>query len=162
MAQGIYEKLRTETPDGFYLVADTAFPRGTDQIKGKICAPIKAGQVLPADRQARHEYIRFNNELTSCCQSVEWGMRQLQGSFGRLRIPLDVDEDCRGNLLEVIVRLFNLRTRLVGINQIQSVYMPIWKKDEQEEIWNGFERMLISEQRANDRVSRFYLQAEFD
>jgi len=34
VAQPIFEKLRTQTPDGFYLVADTAFPCGTKNIKG--------------------------------------------------------------------------------------------------------------------------------
>ncbi|KAG6828836.1 hypothetical protein H0H93_014699, partial [Arthromyces matolae] len=33
VARDIYEKLRTRTPEGYYLVTDTAFPRGTDQIK---------------------------------------------------------------------------------------------------------------------------------
>jgi hypothetical protein len=162
MARDIYKKLLWQTPDGFYLVADTAFPRGTDSIKGRIQAPIKSGEHLPADRETREEFLRFNNELTSFRQAAEWGMRQLQGSFGRLRIPLDIDETKRGDLLEVIVRLFNLRTRLVGINQIRSVYMPIWKKDEQEEIWNEFEKIVFRRQRENDRVSCFYLAASYD
>lgn len=78
--------------------------------------------------------------------------------FGRLRVPLEVTYgDRRGDLLEICVRLQNLRTRLVGINQIWSVYIPIWKADEQEEIWESFENMLFSEQRARDRVSGFHL-----
>ena len=46
VAQPIYEKLGTKTPAGFYLVADTAFPRGTNQIQGRIQAPLKEGQRL--------------------------------------------------------------------------------------------------------------------
>ncbi|KAJ7653534.1 hypothetical protein DFH06DRAFT_1133698 [Mycena polygramma] len=42
IARPIYEKLRTRTPEGFYLVADTAFPRGAKQIEGRIRAPIKS------------------------------------------------------------------------------------------------------------------------
>ena len=86
-------------------------------------------------------------------------MRSLQGSFGRLRVPLEVAYvDRRGDLLEICVRLQNLRTRLVGINQIRSVYMPLWRANEQEELWESFENMLFSEQWAKDRVSRFHLE----
>jgi len=46
VAQPIYEKLCKETPDGFYLVADSAFPCGTVDIEGCIMAPIKTGQRL--------------------------------------------------------------------------------------------------------------------
>ena len=35
--------------------------------------------------------------------------------------------------------------------------MPIWKGGEQEELWDTFKNMLFSEQRRNDRVSRFHL-----
>ncbi|KZT05494.1 uncharacterized protein LAESUDRAFT_737563 [Laetiporus sulphureus 93-53] len=46
VARPIYEKLYTKTPDGYFLVADTAFPHGSDQIAGRIRASIKAGQQL--------------------------------------------------------------------------------------------------------------------
>lgn len=36
VAQAIYEKLCTATPEGYYLVTDTAFPCGTNQIEGHI------------------------------------------------------------------------------------------------------------------------------
>ena len=158
VAQPIYEKLRTATPEGYYLVTDTAFPRGTSQIEGCIRAPMKQGQHLPVDITERRHVEQFDRQLLSFRQSAEWGMRSLQGSFGRLRVPLEVTYgDRHGDLLEICVRLQNLRTRLVGINQIRSVYMPIWKADEQEEIWESFENMLFSEQRARDRVSGFHL-----
>ena len=48
VAQTIYEKLRTRTPNGFYLVADTAFPRGNAELcnGGFIRAPMKAGETF--------------------------------------------------------------------------------------------------------------------
>lgn len=91
MARGIYEKLRSETPEGYYLVADTAFPRGSDQIQGRIRAPMKQGQRLPADPQERSRVEQFDKQLLSFRQSAEWGMRSLQGSFGRLRVPLEIN-----------------------------------------------------------------------
>ena len=36
VAQPIYKKLHTTTLEGNYLVTDTAFPRGTNQIEGHI------------------------------------------------------------------------------------------------------------------------------
>ena len=135
------------------------FPCGTNQIEGRIQAPIKQGQRLPADPTERQQTEQFDRQLLSFWQSAEWGMRSLQGSFGRLRVPLEVAYvDRRGDLLEICVRLQNFRTRLVGINQIRSVYMPLWRANEQEELWESFENMLFSEQRTKDRVSRFHLE----
>ena len=87
------------------------------------------GQRLPTD------IIEFNsliNDYYSSANRPNGEMRSLRGSFGRLRIPLEVTyADRRGDLLEICVRLQNLCTHLVGINQIRSMYMPIWKADEQ-------------------------------
>ncbi|EIW77798.1 hypothetical protein CONPUDRAFT_92166 [Coniophora puteana RWD-64-598 SS2] len=157
VAQPIYQFLRTETPDGFYLVADTAFPRGTEQIAGRIKTPMKSGQRLPHNEAERQQVLAFDAQLVSFRQAAEWGMRTLQGSFGRLRIPLNIGSGTdRADLLEVCARLSNVRARLVGINQIRSVYMPIWKKTEQERVWRDFEHMLFGEQRRLDRVARFH------
>jgi hypothetical protein len=54
-------------------------------------------------------------------------MQAVQGSFARLRVPLDAnDAPARAQLIETCLRLHNVRTRIVGINQIRSVYMPVW------------------------------------
>ncbi|EGO18422.1 hypothetical protein SERLADRAFT_375165 [Serpula lacrymans var. lacrymans S7.9] len=71
VAQPIYKKLRTKMPDKYYLVADTAFPRSTTQISGRICAPIKAGQHIPGTREDVAEKLAFNRELLSYCQTAE-------------------------------------------------------------------------------------------
>ena len=143
VATPIYEKLRTRTPDGYYLVADTAFPRGTNQIDGKIRAPMKQGQKLPADKAERDRRLAFDAALVSYRQSAEWGMRALQGSFGRLRIPLEVENDHR-------------RANLLEIYQLRTVYEPLWTEGDQADVWNGFGNMLFGEQRRKDRVSGFY------
>ncbi|KAF5328474.1 hypothetical protein D9758_018603 [Tetrapyrgos nigripes] len=109
VAHSIYNKLLTRTPEGYYLIADTAFPRGTDQIAGRIRAPIKEGTRLPADPIEHSNLMLVNQQLLSFCQTAEWGMRSIQGSFGRLRIPLDVNDDAgRADLLELCFRLHNL------------------------------------------------------
>ncbi|KAK7444571.1 hypothetical protein VKT23_015249 [Stygiomarasmius scandens] len=93
VAQSVYEKLLYHTPEGYYLIADTAFPRGTDQIAGRIKAPIKEGSRLSANPVERANFMAFNQQLLSFWQTAEWGMHTLQGSFGRLRVPLDVNDD---------------------------------------------------------------------
>lgn len=164
IARPIYEKLRTRTPDGFYLVADTAFPRGVKQIEGKIRAPIKTGQRMQGTVDEIQERLAFDRELLSYRQTAEWGMRGLQGSFGRLRIPLEIGRQTeRGDLLEICVRLHNLRAESVGINQIRNVYMPLWRQNrEEEEVWMNFENMLFSDQRRSDRVARFHNIAMYE
>lgn len=158
VARPIYEKLQDDTPDGYYLIADTAFPRGMNDPASKIKAPIKSGQRLPADPMERAEFVAFDRQLLSYRQTAEWGMRALQGSFGRLRVPLDPnDPEWRCDLLELCVRMNNVRASLVGINQIRNVYLPTWREAEDARLWFEFEDMLLSDVRAGDRVSRFHL-----
>ena len=159
VARPVYRKLRDSTPDGYYLVADSAFPQGTGPIEGRIRAALKEGSRLPADPHRREQHLRFNRELVSYRQTVEWGMRAIQGAFGRLRLPLNINQDEeRQEILEVCMRLTNVRTAKVGINQIRNVYMPIWTADREDmELWTGFEQMLFGDIRHRDRVARFHL-----
>lgn len=163
VAQPIYEKLLNKTPDGFYLVADTAFPRGTVDIEGRIMAPIKTGQRMRGTDEEIEERFAYDRELLSYRQTAEWGMRSIQGSFGRLCLPLQInDKNARGDLIEICFRLHNLRTRRIGYNEIEKVYMPEWKKtSDDEEIWNHFEEMVFGDQRQKDRVSRFHVHPEY-
>lgn len=110
------------------------------------------------------ERVAFDRELLSYRQTAEWGMRGLQGSFGRLRIPLEIGRDAeRADLLEICVRLNNLRAELVGINQIRSVYMPLWKQTQEDErVWMDFGNMMFGEQRRSDRVARFHNIAVYE
>ena len=88
-------------------------------------------------------------------------MQELQGSFGRLRIPLEIEDmEKRADLIECCFRLHNLRTRLVGINHIRNVYVPVWREGNGERVWEGFEDILFSDQRKHDRVSAFHIQEE--
>ena len=85
-------------------------------------------------------------------------MRALQGSFGRLRVPLDINNSpARKRLLEICVRLNNVWVMRVGINQIQSVYMPIWRNSDDDELWNDLGNQIVGNIRRRDRVARFHL-----
>ncbi len=157
IACSIYQKLQNNTPEGYYLVSDTAFPRGTRSIAGRIQAPLKSGQRLPQDPIEREKLLSYDHKLLSYRQTAKWGMRQLQGGFGCLRMPLDVNDPVgRGELLESSIRSMNLRAVRVGISQIRSVYMPCWKDAEDEDIWNDFANVVFGDLRRRDRVSRFH------
>ncbi|KAF6744650.1 hypothetical protein DFP72DRAFT_822923 [Ephemerocybe angulata] len=108
--------------------------------------------------------LAYNRELLSYRQTAEWGNRALQGAFGRLRVPLEVNNiERRGDLLETCVRLHNLRTREVGINQIKQVYEACWRRtDHDHRVWEDFRSILFSDQRQNDRVSRYHIHVEYD
>jgi hypothetical protein len=68
--------------------------------------------------------IAKRREATSMRQSAEWGMRAVQSSFPRIKDTLPYEEyGERKRIMTSLLLLFNLRARLVGINQIRTVYM---------------------------------------
>ena len=60
VAQPIYNVLQNKTPDGYYIIADTAFPRGTAEINGCICVPLKDGQRVAGTPDQIMETMAFN------------------------------------------------------------------------------------------------------
>jgi hypothetical protein len=129
-----------------------------ESIRGRIRAPITAGTRLPTDPVACTQLLAFNRQLLSFRQTAEWGNSALKGAFGRLRLPLQIhDHPARRDLLEVCVRLHNLRTRCIGLNEIRSVYMPLWSLTPEEGLWDGFENRFFSVPHAH--VTRFEMVA---
>ena len=146
------------------MVADTAFPRGTIDIEGRIMAPIKTGQrIRGTTAEIEERFTTYDHELLSYHQTAEWGMRSIQDSFGQLHLPLQINnKDERADLLEICFHLHNLCTRQVGYNEIQKVYMPEWRKTlDDKEIWMSFESMLFGDQQRKDCVSRFHVHPEY-
>lgn len=126
--------------------------------------PSKAGERLPSDPVERDEKMRLDRQLVSFRQTAEWGMRIVQGSFGRMRVPLkggvtESDKLDRNELLELCFRLTNVRARCVEINEIRDVYYPIWRAAEDTQLWDNLEDMMFSDIRRRDRVARFHLVA---
>ena len=118
---------------------------------------MKAGQRLPRNQRERDAVLARDRQLLSFRQTAEWGMRQLRGGFGRLRLPLDINDNVgRRNLLEVCIRSMNLRVRRVGISEIRNVYFQVWQEDEDADIWNDLENVVFGEVRRRDRVARFH------
>jgi hypothetical protein len=92
--------------------------------------------------------------LVSARQAAEWGMRCLQGSFGRLKLPLPAEDNkYRYMVLEICVYLHNVRTRLEGIIQVTTVYEKGWKSGGE---YTEFKEMLFRDIKKNDRIRRYY------
>jgi hypothetical protein len=102
VAERLYKKLQHNTPHGYRVISDTAFPRVTNRLGYRIVAPAKRGDKLPKDSiQFAHLKV-FNEQLVSACQAAEWGMRSIQGSFSRLKLPMPAsDHEYRAQILEL-------------------------------------------------------------
>lgn len=111
-------------PRYIYLLADTAFPRVSNALKHRIKAPLKRSDRLPDDPRQALYLRRLSTQITSARQAAEWGMKSLQGCFSRLKVPLPADDTkfC-AEIIETTIRLHNLRTKAIGVNQIMNVYV---------------------------------------
>ncbi|KAG8724940.1 hypothetical protein FRC09_011831 [Ceratobasidium sp. 395] len=157
IARDVYRKLAHDTPDGFFLIGDTAFQ--SEELADKIHTPLKEGNVLPDNREERAAAIEYSNKLTQARQAVEWGMRSIEAVFDRLHVPLKIHDPAgRQRLLEACVRLHNLRVVCMGINEICSVYAG--RRDEVDIVREQAYRALFPNVRVHNRVGRFYLEAE--
>jgi hypothetical protein len=158
IALNLYTLLCDTVPEGYYLVADTAFPWGTAQVAGRIWSAMKEGEHYSADPEEQAYEVAFSQDLLSYRQTAEWGNRFMQGSFGRLCVPLPANQhELHGMILETVAWLSNAQTRMVGINQIQTVYESIWRQGEQDLVWQGFKTMLFGEQRWCNWVHQFHV-----
>ena len=81
------------------------------------------------DEAVRRDILR-KRQATSMRQSAEWGMRALQSSFPRLcdRMPYEIKGE-RRIAIKMMVYLYNLRARMVGINQIKNFFQPALNRD---------------------------------
>jgi len=123
----LFRVLHEKTPRGYSIVADSAFP-SSKLMATRILTPLKASSRLPDDADARRDAIARHNVVTSLRQAAEWGMRSVQASFPRIKLPdgLPADKHKRARILFIIFRLFNFRVRVVGVNQIRTVFHPQW------------------------------------
>ena len=117
---GIYPKLETAYNQcGGRCVVDSALS------KGQYPFLIKSSQDAYFSSSGDPRLYAQLKKATSVRQASEWGMRALQGTFPRLKDRFINEENGeRKVILLTAVLLFNLWTRLVGINQILSTVMP--------------------------------------
>lgn len=98
-----------QLPAPYYVLADKAF-RGLGALEKRIRK--SGGRTLEG------------LAITRARQAAEWGMRLLKSTWPRLNVPLTVRTHQRQIIISTCVRLSNLRSRLVGINQIRTVFEP--------------------------------------
>jgi hypothetical protein len=70
----------------------------------------------------------MRHQATFLCQSAEWGMRAPQGSFPRLKDCIIYFDDMADGkvFLNLIPTIYNFCTMFVGLNQIRSIFYPIF------------------------------------
>ncbi|KAA1119476.1 hypothetical protein PGT21_026906 [Puccinia graminis f. sp. tritici] len=92
IAEPLYQKLLNNTPLGYRVISDTAFPRKGARLQGRILAPTKRGEKMPSsDSEFAHKKV-LNERLVCARQAAEWGMHSIQGSFARIKLPLPADD----------------------------------------------------------------------
>ncbi|KAI8640514.1 hypothetical protein BD408DRAFT_419666 [Parasitella parasitica] len=124
---------KSPCPELYRLLADAGFPNSLEY-KEKILRVPKKNEMN--DLVLNEETFDRFKAITKHRQAAEWGMRAIQSGFGRLSLPLSEDDKAtRVQLLHIIWRLHNFRTRLVGINPISTVYFKKWQDDRNN---NGF------------------------
>jgi hypothetical protein len=118
----IYDKLGAiYNLTGGKCTVDSAFARNTYPFLIKSC------KLLP---DMTLDEIEVARNATSMHQSSEWGMRAFQASFPRIKDCITIEyRGQRKLMMKLMVHLYNLRTRKVGINQILNVYMPALDED---------------------------------
>ena len=88
--------------------------------------------------------LQTSNIYTSLWQASEWGMQSFQGTFPRCKKRLPGNAWKHKKVIQSIVLIHNLRTELVGLNQISTVFDP------------EYERYINLS--SYDRIKRFYFQ----
>jgi hypothetical protein len=74
-------------------------------------------------------------EATSARQTAEWEMRMLQMSFPQLKDRFVYKERVeQGIYLKMLMLLYNMRVRMVGINQIRNTYMKHLTRNANEDV----------------------------
>jgi len=99
---------------------------------------IKSGKEEDIPTDASPGAVQQKREAIHLRQSANWGMRAIQSSFPRLYDKLPYEEfGERRLLLRSVVHLYNFRTRFVGRNQIQTVFVPYMEQfnDQVTTIW---------------------------
>jgi hypothetical protein len=126
---GIYDKLASlyETT-GAVTCVDSAFRMRSLPyiIKSSQTNYIGEGNTDAAVRQD----IMRKRQATSMRQSSEWGMRAMQSSFPRMCDRMAYEQKGERRIaIKMMVYLYNLRARMVGINQIRNFFQPALNRD---------------------------------
>lgn len=99
--------------------------RSRSRYPGRFYSCLKDDELARLPREQQVEAKFRNKLLTQVRVASEWGCGSLKRSFPRLTVPLPASRSTyRRVLIELCCYLFNFRARLVGVNQIRTVYAP--------------------------------------
>ena len=131
----IYDKLEgVFLSTGAKCCVDSAFGQVNREFLYKSCQD-HLGSSAPT-RELRKLDLRKKREATSARQTAEWGMRMIQTSFPRLKDRFVYEERGERRIcLKMMVLLYNMRARMVGINQIRNTYMRHLTRDANEDVF---------------------------
>lgn len=115
-----------KTPRGYVTLGDSAFTARARATHGNILRGRKSIEThdFPGSALLLAVDAGFQRAMTRERQSTEWRMvvRAMETQFGRSRLPLSADASICFRLLLVSMHLYNLQTRKVDLNEIQTVY----------------------------------------
>ena len=120
VAQPLYELLTNRTPEPYVILGDVAFPR-RGPLKSKILTPFKKNELV-SDLSFRRVQIEMHRDVTSTRQAAEWGMHAIQSVFARTQLKLPTNKHTRKIILQCVWHLYNVRCRVMKINQIATVF----------------------------------------
>ena len=64
----------------------------------------------------------MHRDITSTRQAAEWGMHAIQSVFARTQLKLPTNKHTRKVILECVWHLYNVRCRIMKLNQIATVF----------------------------------------
>ncbi len=113
---------------------DSAFGNVNREFLYKSCQD-HLGSSAPT-RELRTLVLWKKRQATSAQQTAEWGMRMIQSSFPRLKDCFIYEERGERRItLKMIILLYNMRARMVGINQIRNTYEKHLSRDANADVF---------------------------
>ncbi len=80
---------------------------------------------------------QLRQQTTSARQMAEWGMLSIQTSFPRIKDQF-IYKELQGEqqtVMKMLVLLYNMQVRVVGINQINNTYMRHLNRNANKDVW---------------------------
>jgi len=109
------------------LLCDSVFCK-YEQVRSRLPSPIKEDSLPCLAGFGFRDALVLNGKISRHRQAAECGNGNVQSIWARPQLPLTVYSGKRRRLLEVAIRLLNLRTWLCGFKQIVLfIRVPIWK-----------------------------------
>ena len=103
-------------PDGFYILADSAFVQ-KPPLDTRVLVPL----TKPKYRLASPEQQELHKNVVGIRQAAEWAVRDVKGSYKRLRSILPTDSATRLRLFKLGILLHNFRTNQLGLSHVRTV-----------------------------------------